>query len=157
MRCSFEGCTNKARSKRLCTSHLSQQSAGETLYPLKSHQTPLERFQSHVVIDPDSGCWNFVGDGRGSGRAAKDGAGYGQLRHGGKRQMAHRFAYEHFVGTIAEGDQIDHTCRNKKCCNPDHLEAVSGYENMRRLRFAQVLQARIDELERQLEDCRCGW
>lgn len=71
--------------------------------------------------------------------------------------MAHRFAYEHFVGEIAEGDQIDHTCRNKKCCNPNHLEAVSGYENMRRLRFAQVLQARIDELERQLEDCRCGW
>ena len=43
--------------------------------------------------------------------------------------MAHRFAYEEYVGPIPDGLQIDHLCRNKWCVNPEHLEPVTCREN----------------------------
>jgi hypothetical protein len=30
--------------------------------------------------------------------------------------------------------QLDHLCRNRLCCNPDHLEPVTGSENTTRQR-----------------------
>ncbi len=46
--------------------------------------------------------------------------------------MVHRVTYETFVGPIPEGLEIDHLCRNRLCCNPVHLEAVTRKENVRR-------------------------
>ena len=37
------------------------------------------------------------------------------------------------MGLIPEGLQIDHLCRNKECVNPDHLEPVTGSQNMKRI------------------------
>lgn len=45
---------------------------------------------------------------------------------------AHRFAYELANGPIPDGLEIDHLCRNRKCVNPAHLQAVSHRENMLR-------------------------
>ncbi len=45
---------------------------------------------------------------------------------------AHRAAYMLFVGPIPKGLLIDHLCRNRACCNPDHLEPVTQRENTRR-------------------------
>ncbi len=45
---------------------------------------------------------------------------------------AHRLAYFLVKGPIPDGLQIDHLCRNKRCVNPDHLEAVTGRENILR-------------------------
>jgi len=37
-----------------------------------------------------------------------------------------------YNGAIPIGLEIDHLCRNRKCCNPKHLEAVTRSENARR-------------------------
>ncbi len=72
---------------------------------------------------PD-GCWPWVR------KAAANG--YGQLNNHGKHYYAHRVAYELAKGPIPPGLQIDHLCRNPRCVRPDHLEAVTGSENVRR-------------------------
>lgn len=58
--------------------------------------------------------------------------GYGVFWNGERRLPAHRYAYELLLGSIPEGLQLDHLCRNRRCVNPNHLEVVSNRENVRR-------------------------
>jgi hypothetical protein len=52
-------------------------------------------------------------------------SGYGTLSHRGKARCAHRWAYIERHGDILPDDiQLHHTCENKVCVNPDHLEPV---------------------------------
>lgn len=44
----------------------------------------------------------------------------------------HRVVYEELKGPIPEGLVLDHLCRYKRCCNPEHLEPVQQIENVHR-------------------------
>lgn len=46
--------------------------------------------------------------------------------------LAHRVYFEEYVGPIPADEQLDHLCRVRCCVNPNHLEPVSGAENVRR-------------------------
>jgi hypothetical protein len=60
----------------------------------------------------------------------KSSVGYGVVYTGSRQHGVHRVTYEHFVGPITEGLQIDHLCRQRDCCEPTHLEPVTRRENL---------------------------
>ena len=54
---------------------------------------------------------------------------YGSRVH----MMAHRLEWERANGRpVPAGMEIDHLCNNTRCCNPEHLEAVTPGENILR-------------------------
>lgn len=62
-------------------------------------------------------------------------SGYPHMNLHGRIVGAHRVAWVlHHNKEIPDGYEIDHVCRNKLCVNPDHLEAVTRQENLRRAR-----------------------
>ncbi len=91
-------------------------------------QRDKERLLSKVVVG-DNGCWVWTGSRR------RDGYCNFTTCHGrGNRKttMVHRASYEMFVGPIPSGLTLDHLCRNRACCNPEHLEPVTQRENILR-------------------------
>lgn len=90
----------------------------------------IDRFLKYAMPEPMSGCWLWAGP--------LDGKGYGMLRlkaeSDGRRPSvrAHRFSYELHKGPIPGGLVLDHLCRVRSCCNPDHLEPVTTRENILR-------------------------
>lgn len=75
-------------------------------------------------VESSGGCWLW--------QAAVSGKGYGSFRTPQGSVIAHRAAYELFLGPIAPGMHLDHLCRVRHCINPMHLEQVTPAENVRR-------------------------
>lgn len=80
-----------------------------------------DRFWDRTEPIPIAGCWIWTG--------SDTGKGHGNIRSGGQRYKAHRFAYETLVGPIGEGLHLDHKCRVRSCVNPAHLEPVTSQVN----------------------------
>lgn len=93
-------------------------------------ESEAERFWSKVERTPD-GCWLWTG------RMVD---GYGRFDTTAGHQMrAHRWAWEsHHGRPVPQGLTLDHLvgagepCTSTLCVNPDHLEAVTNSENLRR-------------------------
>jgi hypothetical protein len=49
-----------------------------------------------------------------------------------KKRLVHIWLYETFKGKYRSGLDLDHLCRVRCCCNPDHLEPVTRLENILR-------------------------
>lgn len=96
--------------------------------------TPLERFTTKYVVNEETGCWEW--------QNTLVWNGYGIFYVGGGNVRAHRFAYEHFVGSIPDGLALDHLCRVRHCVNPAHLEPVTLVENIMRGEGVTALNAR---------------
>ena len=82
----------------------------------------LETFWNN--IEKTETCWNWTG--------ALNDKGYGRFTIKGKIFHAHRYAYKLLVGPIKNTLELDHLCRNPRCVNPAHLEAVTHQENVLR-------------------------
>lgn len=98
--------------------------AAQRRFPMP--ESLMDRWKLRVQQDEATGCWVWIG--------ARWPRGYGKLSMPGtqKRVAAHRWGYEQLVGSIPDGMELDHLCRNHSCVNPAHLEPVSHVENVRR-------------------------
>ncbi len=95
------------------------------LDPLFSSTKLPPRFWSKALKLP-SGCWLWV---------AATLRSYGRFRFGPdgtSTKLAYRGAYLRLIGPVASGLELDHTCLNKLCVNPHHLEPVTHLENVYR-------------------------
>ena len=46
--------------------------------------------------------------------------------------MYHRYVWEKARGAIPEGYEIDHICKNRACCNIEHLQMLEGSQHARK-------------------------
>ena len=97
---------------------------------MPSYPTPLElfaqfpRFWSKATIGNPDECWLW--------QASLNPTGYGKFRYQGESRLAHHIAYEQCTGPIPPNLILDHLCYTRACINPNHLEAVTQGENVRR-------------------------
>ncbi len=78
------------------------------------------KFTSNISVEIN-GCWLWHG--------CVDQKGYGRLHSFYTSNVAHRWAYERFIGPIPHNHQCHHMCGVKGCVNPSHLEALTQREH----------------------------
>lgn len=91
----------------------------------------METLPAHVstkIIEDICGCWIWTGADSGKGR----GGGYGRTSYLGCTTAVHLLVWR-LTGqrTLRAGEQLDHTCVNRRCCNPAHLEPRTQSMNMK--------------------------
>jgi hypothetical protein len=102
--------------------HLRSYRLGLAVYlRMDDNLTPPERSRFNGRFTVIGAC--HVWDG------ALDRDGYGAFYLRGANRRAHRVAWYSMHGEIPDGHVINHTCRNRACVNPQHLQCVTTTAN----------------------------
>ena len=138
--CVIDGCGRAHMARGWCNTHYERwRLNGDPLFVKQIRGDDEKRFWSHVDRRGDAECWPWT--------ASLNGHGYGQISINGRPTAAYRWAYEHFVGPVPEGYEVDHVrgngCVRKDCVNfLQHLEAVTHAENILRSDAPTAINAR---------------
>jgi len=93
-------------------------------------------------IDPITNCWNAL-------RAPSNKYGHTKIKIPGfRRKYLHVMMWEQRNGPVPEGKELDHTCKNPRCCNPDHLEPVTNQINVYRGKSTKLTTEQVEEIRR---------
>jgi hypothetical protein len=122
-KCSVKGCNGKYNCKNYCKKHYNQIRTKGYIFISKRGLSAYERFISLTLNNPNNNCIEWIG--------AKQLKGYGRFNPNGKAMGAHRFSYEHYIGSIPFGMHILHRCDNPSCVNHEHLFLGTNLENVR--------------------------
>src|SRR5215468_4529618 len=79
------------------------------------------RIRNKILIDPMSNCWNWI-----AGKMQ----GYGWTTLGSRQLRAHQLTYHLLIGPVPKDKILHHTCENRACCNPIHLEIVTRKKHL---------------------------
>ena len=85
-----------------------------------TNERRLKAFMKKIDRRDSDDCWEWLG-----GKVK----GYGQLRDGSRRVLAHRYSWQVFKGPIPVGKLVLHKCNNKACVNPNHLYLGNECDN----------------------------
>jgi hypothetical protein len=127
--------TKKGTPQRFAHGHNARGTEAGWLKEDRGHTTP---------------CWIWQG--------GQSGSGYARARRDNRMVPLHRWHYEQEHGALRDGHEIDHLCRVPLCVNPDHLEAVTRAENVRRSSATPLTPADVQEIRearKQLMSGRC--
>lgn len=80
------------------------------------------RLWAKIDYDP-GGCWSWTGARWGHKKT------YGAAWYEGTTWRAHRLIYHLLVRPVGKDEHAHHTCRNRLCCNPAHIEALPREEH----------------------------
>lgn len=114
--------------------------------PSRTLGDALARIQDRSIT-PRPDCRIWVG--------ATD-RGYGRISVGGVVMRVHRVVWESVNGPVPDGMELDHICRIRACCNPDHLEAVTHSENVRRSYALRPAMQRSNPRQKRGDECAAG-
>jgi len=107
------------------------------------HRRVTAEYKVSYIVDEITGCWNWAGN-------IHKVTGYGSCRrvsrHGSRCPTPHHYYYEQHREAVPKGLELDHTCKNKSCVNPDHLEVVTTTVNMRRRTFCKLDMEKAREI-----------
>ncbi len=128
-KCKFDGCKGRVVGRGYCPGHYDQLKNGKPL--IKLYQKHRKSGTPPRIICDEVYCPNHDLFGPCHVyRGGKDSNGYGLVRADNKNTRAHQYVWVKEIGPIPEGLVIDHQCRNRGCCNTDHLRAVTHQVNM---------------------------
>lgn len=126
--CSFPECDRRRYCGELCNPHWQQQRRGIQLFVVHSRKRPtgvmpVLKYVECPCPKPEliGPCWVFSGN--------KDRYGYGRIAINNKTVGSHVYAWTQKHGPITKGLVLDHKCRVRACCNPDHLRLVTRRAN----------------------------
>lgn len=115
-------------------------------YPSEEEQAEVYEYLIARSVPGDGGCIEWH-----PGRARTE-DGYGRAWWRGQDWRVHRLAYHYLVGFLPKSSVVHHTCTNRACWRPDHLQAVSHHDNVAemlgRVYYQEEIAVLNDEIER---------
>ncbi len=123
---------------------------GEVFSPRKARSRFLVGHNSRRTVRtgrPDwivdvRGCWIW------QGRLTDEGYPRGWDRQRKTMRGAHQIMYEQERGPVPDGCELDHLCRETRCVNPAHLDAVPHKVNYLRSSRIRLTPDQITEIRR---------
>tara|TARA_R100000005_G_C4898927_1_gene142058 strand:+ start:54 stop:665 length:612 start_codon:yes stop_codon:yes gene_type:complete len=167
--CELPDCERDVLARGLCSKHYQQWKRNG--FPFPSSYLPqassLEEFLN-MRYTKKGDCWLWTGsqdiyDGYGKCHLRQWGDRLEKLGVGGTKPRptkknytvrAHRLAYAVWVKPIPKGSVIHHTCSNRSCINPDHLQAITPNENTAEMVERRTYRKEIRELKKEIKELR---